>query len=124
MVPTKETNYVMHDNSDPLDTFVVGSGLENADSLSRGKTIVGGADGFGSSKLHTTPITPFERIGKESTTINLIVIAQIHSVESVDWAILQPRSSPSKKLQHRKGQLELKSPSKFVVEGENGENVD
>jgi hypothetical protein len=54
----------------------------------------------------------------------LIVITQIHSVKNVDWAILQPRASPSKKLQHKKGQLKLKSPSKFVVERENGQNVD
>jgi hypothetical protein len=53
----------------------------------------------------------------------LITIAPIHNIESVDWAILQPRSSPSKKLQHRKGQFELRYPSKFVVEGENGQNV-
>jgi hypothetical protein len=46
MVPTKETNYVMHDNSYWLDTFAVGSGLESAHSLSRGKIIVGGAAGF------------------------------------------------------------------------------
>jgi hypothetical protein len=84
MVPTKETNYVMHDNSDAVDTFAVGSGLESAHSLSKGKTIVGGVDGFGSSKLQTTPITPFEKIRKESTTINLIVIAPIHNVEIVD----------------------------------------
>lgn len=87
----------MHDNSDPLDTFAVGNGLGSVHSLSRGKTIVGGVDGFGSSKLQTTPITPFERIGKKYKTINLIAIALIHSVESVDWVILQPRSSPSKK---------------------------
>jgi len=34
--------------------------------------------------------------------------------------IAKPKISSSDK----KGQLELKSPSKFVVEGENGENVD
>ncbi len=84
MVPTKETNYVMHDNSNPVDTFAVGSGLESAHSLFRGKTIVGGVDGFGSSKLQTTLITPFEKIRKKSTTINLIAIAPIHSVGIVN----------------------------------------
>jgi hypothetical protein len=42
-------------------------------------------------------------------------------VEGEDWVVLQPIPSPSKILLTKKGQIGLKSPSKFgVLEGENG----
>ncbi len=48
-----------------------------------------------------------------------VTIAQTLNVESRNWIVLVPRSSPSKKLMNMKGQVGLKSLLKFgVVDGQ------
>jgi hypothetical protein len=104
----------MHD-ANPLDTFVGGSGNEaSAHSLSREKIDLGCVRGSNPSKLQTAP-TPSKKLGMKNTLANST--PQIQSVEGVDWVVLEPRSSPSKKLSNKKRGVGLKSPLKCGVLG-------
>jgi hypothetical protein len=79
---------------------------------------LGCVGGFNSSRLQTI-LTQSENLGIKSTLPNSITLIQ--SVEGVDWIVLQPKSSPSKKLSSNKGIARFKPLMKCgVTEGQTG----
>jgi len=83
----------MH-NSDPLDTFIIGSDNEITHSLPTGKISLGCVDESGFSKLQTTP-SPFDKLGIFNTTPN--PTPHLQSVEVENWVFCNPDSHHKRK---------------------------